>query len=173
MPEPVIIQNRRFWPGVFTVIWAVETVVGLSFAAFGASRLGRTENGAALFIVILGVALGVAGAMMVAVCWRSARLKGPAIEMSEAGFRDFRLSPLVLLWGDLEWKVVFNGLAWSLQFDLQPEKRAVYRIGGPYRLLAAINRAFRYPEFPVLTLGTGRTAHHLAKLMEKFRTPGS
>ena len=96
--------------------------MGLVFAALGFSWLGGQENGMAWVLIVIGLMLAVASAMMTDVCWRVARVKGAAIEMTPEGFRDRRLSETVIAWADLSWAVVFNGRSYSLQFDLPPER---------------------------------------------------
>jgi hypothetical protein len=169
MVEPVIIENRPFWPRVMVAFWVFEAIMGLVFAVMGAGWLGGAENGAAILFIAMGLVLALTGAAMSNVTWQIANLEGPAIELTEAGFRDFRLSKIQIAWNDLQWKLVFNGWSWSLQFDLGGPGRQLYRVSWGYRLLARFNRMFSYPEFTVLTLGTGRTAQQLAEAIGQFK----
>ena len=167
MAEPVSISNRPFWAIVFTVFWVVEIVFGGFIIATGVSWLGGRENGAAVVIILGGVLVMAAGVMMVDVSWQVARLKGAAIEITPQGFRDRRLNETVIAWADITHKVVFNGRAYSLQFDLTPQARAGYCVSWGNRMMGALNRFFKYPEFTIVTLGTGKTAHEIARLMDK------
>ncbi len=37
-------------------------------------------------------------------------------------------------------------------------------------MMGKLNRTFKYPEFTILTLGTGKTAHEIADLMKAFKS---
>ncbi len=171
MTEPVIIANRPFWPRVTTVFWALETAVGLLFAALGTAWLGGDENGAPVLMIVMGLMLALAGAVMTNVVWQAARLKGPAILASEHGFQDRRLSEQKIGWDHLQWKVVFNGRNWSLRFDIDDTLRSQFRVCWGNRVLALLNRALRYPAFGVMTLGTSMGTNDLSAVMSKFKKP--
>lgn len=169
MPEPVAISNRPLWARLFAALWAAEAVMGGVFAATGVARLAPAENGMAVLMILFGALLAVAGTVMADVSWRAARLDGPALEFTAATFRDRRLSEQAIPWEAVEWRVVFNGLSHGVQFDLAPHHRASYRTRWSHRILGVFNRAFRYPEFSVTTVGTGLGVQQLAALMECFK----
>ncbi len=92
MAEPVTIENHPFWARVLTVFWLGEILFGAFVTATGVSWLGGEENGAAVVMILGGLLVIGAGLVMSEVSWRVARLKGAAIEMTDQGFRDRRLS---------------------------------------------------------------------------------
>ena len=171
MPDPVIIENRPLRACLMALLWLAETGFGVLVAATGGRWLGPTENGAAVLAIGAGAIAVAAGVVMALIAGRAACLKGAAIEMTAEGFRDRRLSDRLVPWPAMDWKVVFNGSAYSLHFDLAAEARRHYRVGLANHAVCLFNRAFRYPEFTVLTLGTAKSAHQIAKLMDRFR-PG-
>ncbi len=169
MPEPVIIANRPLTARLLLPLWIIQTAMGLVFALAGLRLLGPGENGAAAVLIILGLVLAAAGVVMTGLSWRSAWLKGPAIEMTAEGFRDRRLSDQLIPWAALSWKLVFNGRGHAVQIDVAEPWRG--NLGGFWaqRALGRFNRLFRHPEFTVLTLGTGRSAHAIAALLARFK----
>jgi hypothetical protein len=169
MPEPVIIANRPFWARVLVVFWAIEVAMGLLFARTGFGWLGQSENGMAVLLAVMGLLLSAAGVVMTGLCWRIARLSGPAIEMRADGLRDHRLSPATIPWEAISWQVRFNGHSHSLYFDVAEPGRAMVRPYWPQRALGLFNRLFRYPEFSVITLGTGLGARDIGARMAAFK----
>ena len=155
MAEPVIIENRRFWARVLTLFWVAEVIMGLGFAATGIGWLGGEDIGLAAVMIVCALLLAGVGVMMTALSWRIARLKGAAIEMSEAGFLDRRIAEAVTPWNAIAWKIVFNSRSYSLQFDAAAPHGAALRRHWDLRLMGRFNRFFKYPEFTVVTLGAG------------------
>ena len=169
MPKPVIIENQPFWAKILTLFWAAEMLFGAVLAGVGATWLGGPDGWPGAAVMVVGLLLVMAGAMMADISWRIARLVGPAIEMTPQGLRDRRLSDVMMPWHDLDWRLVFNGKSHSLQFDLRPALRNQVRLTWAHALMAALNRLFRYPEFTILTLGTGMSAAGIAEHMRSFR----
>jgi hypothetical protein len=168
MPDPVIIINRPFWARVFTVIWIVEVVAGLGFAAGGIGMLGAHETGVAAVLIVAGLLLAAVGVVMAGLSIQAARLKGPAIEMRPEGLLDRRIAAQIIPWEAISWRIVFNGRAYSLQFDVAQVQRNDLRLYWAQAAMGQFNRMFSYPELTVLTLGTGHTAHQLGNQMDRF-----
>lgn len=168
MPAPVIILNKPLWARIFTVLWGIEVLAGLGFAAGGFGLLGKGETGVAVVLIIAGLLLTIVGVVMTGISWQAARLTGPAIEMLPEGFRDRRITETVIPWSNLTWKVVFNGRAYSLQFDVDKDVRKTLHVYWAQRAMGVFNRSFNYPELTVLTLGTGKSAHQLGEILARF-----
>lgn len=171
MRQPVIIENRSSWARILAVFWVAEVVLGLAFTAAGASWIGVEQPVLVAAILIGGLLLAAIGVPMAAGSRRIARLPGSAVEMSEDGFRDRRIAEVVTPWQAIAWKIVFNGRSYSLQFDVAEPYRNALRLHWDQRLLAFLNRALGYPEFTVVTLGTGHGVDELGRLMFQFRPP--
>ncbi len=169
MNSPVIIENRPRWAWAFTVLWAVETLAGIGFAASGVMWLGAHENGAAAVLIGMGLLLVAAGIVMTAQSFRVARLKGAAIIMSDDGLTDRRLSEKAIPWDAITWRIVFNGRSYSLHFSVAEPARSRLAPYWEQRALGRFNRLFGYPEFAMVTLGTGKNLGALADVMQRFR----
>lgn len=170
MAESVIIRNRPIRASITVLIWGVESLAGVYLARLGIGWLGQAENGMAVLTILGGILLAAAGAVMTDIAWQAARLGGgPAITLTGSGIIDHRLSAIELAWRDVSYKIVFNGRAHSLQFDLSPIARASYRVSWGNRVMGLLNRAFGYPEFTLATLATGLSTHALGQLMEESR----
>ena len=171
MPDPVFIANRPFRARILSAFWIAETGIGLAFAATGMGWLGPGENGIAVVMICGGLLLATSGVVLAATATRIARLDGPAIVMKGAGFIDRRIGEQLIPWQAISWKLIFNGRAYSLQFDIAPPWRKRLRIYWEQRLIGRVNRMFKYPELTVATLGTGLGAHDLAAHMKRFKPP--
>ena len=171
MPAPVNIPNKPFWARLLVPFWAIEVLMGLYFAWIGLSRLGPGENGMAVLLLVMGLLLAAAGVVMTGLAFRVALLKGNALEFTDEGFRDHRLSPGLIPWEALRWKIIFNGRGHSLQFDLEPDFRKGFRAYWHQRAMARFNRLFKQPEFTVVTLGTGLNARDIGKRLEAYKAP--
>lgn len=168
MPAPVHIANRPLLPRLLLLFWVAEIAVGLLFAAAGASLLGPGENGGAIVLMLMGAVLCLAGFVMAGQCWRAARLSGNAIEMTDDGLLDRRLSAQVIPWGAIRHKVIFNGRSYSLQADIDEPARSTAGIGWAPRAMGLFSRLLRQPEFTIMSLGTGLSAHDLARRIAGF-----
>lgn len=173
MPEPVIIHNRPFWARLFGLFWVVEIIMGLLFARIGFGWIGPGENGMAIILAVMGLLLAAAGVVMAGLCWRIARISGPAIEMGSAGLTDRRLSAVTVPWESLTWKILFNGRSHSLYFAVADPVRRRLKPYWPQRAMGLFNRMLHHPEFTVVTLGTGLSAREIAARMEAFKPPAS
>lgn len=171
MPAHVNIRNRPMLPRLLLIFWVAEIAVGLLFAMAGYGLLGPGENGGAFVLMLMGAVLTLAGIVMAAHCWRIASITGNAIEMSEAGLLDRRLSATALPWEAISWKVIFNGRSYALQMDIAEPQRSTARIAWPARALGLLSRALRQPEFTVSAMGTGLSAHDIAKHVSTFKQP--
>lgn len=171
MPAPVLIANRPMLPRLLLLFWLAEIAVGLLFALAGLRLLGPGENGGAAVLMLMGLVLVLAGIIMAGHCWRIARLSGNAIEMTEAGLMDRRLSAKPIAWDAISWKVIFNGRSYAVQMDVREPSRTAAQIAWPSRALGLFSRMLRQPEFTVATLGTGLSAHDLGQRMTAFRPP--
>lgn len=171
MPDAVIIENRPLIARLLLMFWVAEIGVGMLFVLAGVNLLRPDENGGPILLMVMGLVLVLAGLVMSGLCWRVARLKGAAIEMTEAGLRDRRLARNVIPWEAISWKVIFNGRSYSLQLDIAEPHRKNAGIFWYQRALGLFSRMLRHPEFNVATLGTGLGAEEIGKRMEAFR-PG-
>jgi hypothetical protein len=171
VPERVTIMNRPLWARILLPIWAFQVWMGLYFFWLGLRALGLGATGIGILIMVVGLFAAVASVVMVGQCWRIARLDGPAVEIGPDGLRDLRLSPEVLPWEAVSWRLVFTGLSYGLHFDLAEPVRSRVRPGWPQRFIAIFNRLFRYPEFTVAPLGTGLPAQKIAQHMAGFKPP--
>jgi hypothetical protein len=173
MPAPVLIANRPVVPRLLLLFWVAEIAVGLLFAAAGYQLLRPGENGGAAVLMLMGVVLVAAGLVMAGHCWRIASLRGNAIEMTEAGLLDRRLSASPIPWEAISWKVIFNGRAYSLQMNIAGSTRSTLNIAWPARALGLFSRMLRHPEFTVASLGTGLSAHDIGQRMAAFKASGN
>jgi hypothetical protein len=169
MPAPVMIPNRPLLPRLLLLFWVAEIAVGLLFGAAGYELLGPSENGGAVVLMLMGLVLVLAGVVMAGHCWRIASLSGNAIEMTEAGLMDRRLSAHPIPWEAIAWKVIFNGRSYALQMDVAEPARSAAAIGWPSRALGLFSRMLRQPELNVATLGTGLSAEDIGKRMAAFK----
>ena len=168
LADTVTIANRPLTARLLLLFWVAEVAVGLLFARAGARLVGPSENGGAAVLIVMGLVLVAAGIVMAGLCWRSGRITGAAIELGPEGLLDRRLSDQRLPWQAIRWKVIFNGRSYAVQFDLAEPTRSDARIHWPQRALGLLSRSLRQPEFTVSTLGTGLSAHALAKRLERF-----
>jgi hypothetical protein len=171
MNSSVTIENRPFRARLLVLFWMVEIGVGLAFAAAGAARMGSGENGVAGVMIAGGVLLSIVGVIMAAISWRIARIRGPVLTLGPSGLMDRRICEQVIPWSAVSWKIIFNGRAYALQFDVaEPERSSL----DPYweqQAIGKFNSLFRYPEFSVAALGTGRTIYDLADIMKRYKAP--
>lgn len=163
------IPNRPMLARLLLLFWAAEVGVGLLFAAAGYGLLGPQENGGAMVLILMGMVLALAGVVMAGHCWRIARLSGNAIEMTDTGFLDRRLSRRPIPWDAISWQVIFNGRSYALQLDVAEPERSAAGIAWPARALGLFSRLLRQPEFTVAALGTGLSAHDLGQRMAVFK----
>ena len=172
MADSVSIENKPFWARFFTVFWAIEAVMGLVFAALGFSWLGGQENGVAWVLIVIGLHARRGQRHDDGRVLARRPPQGHGHRDDRAGFpRPAAVADPDPVGRPLTWAVVFNGRSYSLQFDLTPEIRSRYRVSWGNRMAAAMNRAFRYPEFTVMTLGTGKGISQLDQLMRQFKPP--
>ncbi len=169
MPAPVHIACRPLVPRLLLLFWVAEMGVGLLFLLAGIGLLGPGENGGAAVLMLMGAVLIVAGVVMCGQSWRAARLAGNAIEMTEDGLLDRRLSARVIPWEAIAWKLIFNGRSYSVQMDVAEPARSAARIAWPARAAGLFSRLLRHPEFAVAALGTGLSAHDIASRIEGFK----
>lgn len=169
MAEPVIIRNRPFWARVLTVFWLAEIALALVFWAIALAWSMAGDVGLGAILACGGLVLLAAGAPMAALSWRIARLAGAAIAMTDSGLRDRRIADILIPWKAITWTTVFNGRTYSLQFDAAEPHAAALRRHWDQRLMGRYNRLFGFPEFTVVTLGTGEGVARLAELMNAYR----
>jgi hypothetical protein len=171
MPEPVIIPSRPFWARVLLPFWMLQVAMGGLFAAAGIRLLGPGENGGAAILILMGLLLAAAGVVLTGLTWRIARLRGPAIEMTAEGLLDRRLARQRIPWEALAWKIIFNGRSYSVQLDVAEPARSGLGVYWHQRAAGLVSRMLRQPEFSVVSMGTGLSAHEIGKRMERFRPP--
>ena len=169
MPAPVLIPNRPLVARLLLLFWVAEIAVGVLFALAGYGLLRPSENGGAAVLIIMGVVLCLAGLVMVGHCWRIANLVGNAIELSDAGLLDRRLSENPIPWDAISWKVIFNGRSYSLQMNIAEPARSAAGIAWPARALGLLSRVLRQPEFAIASLGTGLSAHDIGARFAPFK----
>ncbi|WP_395684945.1 hypothetical protein [Aestuariivirga sp.] len=167
--QPVIIGNRPLLARLLLLFWAAAVVMGALFALAGLRLLGPGEKGGAAVLLLLGMTLSLAGIIMSGLCWRIARLRGPAIELTATGLLDHRFSPGLIPWEALTWKIVFNGRGYSVQFDVEPASRTTLSIYWPQRALGLFNSLLGQPRFTLVALGTGHSAHGLGDMLAGFK----
>lgn len=169
MPAPVLIPNRPLVARLLLLFWVAEIAVGVLFALAGYGLLRPSENGGAAVLIIMGVVLCLAGMVMVGHCWRIANLVGNAIELTDAGLLDRRLSANPIPWDTISWKVIFNGRSYSLQMNIAEPVRSAAGIAWPARALGLLSRVLRQPEFAIASLGTGLSAHDIGARFAPFK----
>ncbi len=169
MPAPVLIPNRPALPRLLMLFWVAEIAVGLLFAIAGYQLLGPGENGGAAVLILMGVVLSLAGIIMAGHCWQIASLSGNAIEMTDEGLRDRRLTLDPIPWENISWKVMFNGRSYAVQMDVAEPARSAAHIRWPARAMGLFTRLLRQPEFTVAALGTGLSAHDIGQRMAAFK----
>ena len=173
MPAPVLIPNRPLIARLLLLFWVAEIAVGVLFVLAGYGLLRPSENGGAAVLIIMGVVLCLAGVMMVGHCWRIANLVGNALEMTDAGLLDRRLSAKLIPWDAIAWKVIFNGRSYSLQMNIAEPARSSAGIAWPARALGLLSKLLRQPEFAIAALGTGLSAHDIGARITPFKPPMS
>lgn len=173
MPEPVIIPNRPFWARVLLPFWVLQMAMGALFAAAGLRMLGPGENGAAVILILMGLLLVTAGAVLAGLSWRIASLRGNAIEMTAEGLLDRRLARQRIPWEAISWKVIFNGRSYSVQMDVAEQARNTLGLYWHQRASGLVSRMLRQPELSVVSIGTGLSAHEIAARMQRFRPASS
>jgi len=173
MPAPVLIPNRSMLPRLLLLFWLAEIAVGLLFVVAGYGLLGPAENGGAAVLILMGLVLTLAGIIMVGHCWRIASLAGNAIELTDAGLLDRRLSAHPIPWDAITWKVIFNGRSYAVQMDVSEPTRSAAHITWPARALGLFSRILRQPEFNVAALGTGLSAHDIGQRIAAFKAPAA
>ena len=82
---------------------------------------------------------------------------------------DRRITPAIIPWEAISWRVLFNGHGYSVKFDVAEPVRQGLRLPPPQRVLGMFNRLLRYPAFIILTLGTGLSAHQIGARLEGFK----
>lgn len=169
MPAPVLIPNRPLVARLLLLFWVAEIAVGVLFALAGYGLLRPSENGGAAVLIIMGVVLCLAGMVIVGHCWRIAKLVGNAIELTDAGLLDRRLSANPIPWDTISWKVIFNGRSYSLQMNIAEPARSAAGIAWPARALGLLSRVLRQPEFAIASLGTGLSAHDIGARFAPFK----
>jgi hypothetical protein len=165
----VLIPNRPLVARLLLLFWVAEIAVGVLFALAGYGLLRPSENGGAAVLIIMGVVLCLAGMVMVGHCWRIANLVGNAIELTDAGLLDRRLSANPIPWDTISWKVIFNGRSYSLQMNIAEPARSAAGIAWPARALGLLSRVLRQPEFAIASLGTGLSAHDIGARFAPFK----
>lgn len=173
MPAPVLIPNRPLIARLLLLFWVAEIAVGVLFVVAGYGLLRPNENGGAAVLIIMGVVLCLAGAIMVGHCWRIATLSGNAIELTDTGLLDRRLSAGPIPWDAIAWKVIFNGRSYSLQMNIAEPARSAAGIAWPARALGLLSKLLRQPEFVIAALGTGLSAHDIGARIKPFKPPMS
>jgi len=169
MPAPVLIPNRPLVARLLLLFWVAEIAVGVLFALAGYGLLRPSENGGAAVLIIMGVVLCLAGIVMVGHCWRIVNIVGNAIELTDAGLLDRRLSANPIPWDTISWKVIFNGRSYSLQMNIAEPARSAAGIAWPARALGLLSRVLRQPEFAIASLGTGLSAHDIGARFAPFK----
>ena len=81
-------------------------------------------------------------------------LVGNAIELTDAGLLDRRLSANPIPWDTISWKVIFNGRSYSLQMNIAEPARSSAGIAWPARALGLLSKLLRQPEFAIAALGS-------------------
>lgn len=173
MTEPVIIPNRPFWARVLLPFWVLQVAMGGVFAAAGIRMIGPGENGGAVILILMGLLLAAAGAVLAGLTWRIARLRKPAIEMTADGLLDRRLARERIPWEAVSWKVIFNGRNYSVQMNIAEPTRGRVGIYWHQRISGLVSRMLRQPEFAVVSMGTGLSAQQIGARMERFRPPSA
>lgn len=166
MPETVIIPNRPFWARALLLLCAVEIGMGLLFIYAGATQ----PSG---FVLVLGCLITALFLWLAAFAWPIARLREPALELRPEGLLDRRLAPSVIPWEAISWKILFNGRAYSLKFDVAEHARQALSPSVPNQLAGRFNRLWRHPEFTIHTLGTGLSADQLGDKLKLFKPPAA
>ena len=166
MPETLIISSRPFWARALIFLCVIELGMGLLFIFAGITR----SSG---LVLVLGTLITALFVWLAAFAWPIAILRDPAIEMRPEGLLDRRFSQGVIPWEAISWRVVFNGRSYSLKFDVAEPARLALALSPMQRLAAALNRAWRHPEFTLHTLGTGLSAHQLGEKLKTFKAPAA
>lgn len=169
MPAPVLIACRPLVPRLLLLFWIAEIVVGALFFLAGVNLLGPQENGGAVVLMLMGLVLVAAGLVAGSQCWRAATISGHAIEMTEAGLLDRRLSARIIPWEAIGWKLLFNGRSYAVYISVSEPGRSEAGIAWHARAAGLFNKLLRHPEFSVASLGTGLSAHEIAQRMAAFK----
>lgn len=164
MADTVIIPNRPFWARALLFLCVIELAMGLLFMAAGLTQSSGLVLGLGALITVLFLWLA-------AFAWPIAWLREPAIELRPDGLLDRRLTRSVIPWEALRWKILFNGRAYSVKFDVTGPARQSLKLSPLHRLTAAAGRLWRLPEFTLHTLGTGFSAHQLGEKLKPFKSP--
>jgi hypothetical protein len=164
----MVIHATTFGAKIVLVFWLCLMGFGVFLLAMGPWLvddwmlyvLAMVPSG--LFFVWVGANLGMAA-------WYTLRFKHEMVVFDTSGFCDRRISPNLIPWADLEWRTAIGGKSVSLMFDVKPAIRQELVLTFPARQLAVLNRLTGYPQFTVMSLGTGKSAMELASLMSQFK----
>lgn len=98
-----------------------------------------------------------------------ARIKGPLLTIGPEGLRDTSISDLLIPWPAFSWRYAsyFRGAA--IMYDIDEAITGPLTLSLPIRILAAINRAFGYGRFSLMTMGTGKSLEELAALLSTHK----
>jgi hypothetical protein len=166
MADTVIIPNRPFWARALLFLCVIELAMGVLFMAAGFTQSSGLVLGLGVLITLLFLWLA-------AFAWPMAWLREPAIELRPEGLLDRRLARSVIPWEAVSWKILFNGRAYSVKFDVTGPARQSLNLPPLHRLTAIFSRLWRQPEFTLHTLGTGFNAHQLGEKLKQFKAPAA
>jgi hypothetical protein len=164
----LVVPNRPLIVRAFGVFWVGEAVLGLAFAAYGATS--GEEDWYVAVMVGLGLFLAFVGTVLGVLTFRRAGIKGPLLTIGPDGLRDAGVCDRLIPWQALSWRyeVYFRGAA--IMYDVDETTTGPLTLSLPVRILAAANRAFGYGRFSLMTMGTGKSLEELAKLLSAYKS---
>ncbi len=167
-PSPtLVVPNSPLVVRAFGVFWAVEAVLGLGFATYGA--VFGEEGWFVAIMMGLGLFLAFVGTVLAVLTFHRARIEGPLLTIGPDGLRDAGVSDRLIPWRALSWRyeVYFRGAA--IMYDVDEAITGPLALSLPVRILAVANRALGYGRFSLMTMGTGKSLEELAKLLSAYK----
>jgi hypothetical protein len=166
-PPTLVVPNSPRVARAFGVFWAVEALLGLAFASYGAF-FGEEDWFIALMLG-LGLFLALVGTVLAALSFARARIAGPLLTIGPEGMRDAGVSDRLIPWPALTWRheIYFRGAA--IMYDVDETIAGPLALSLPIRILATANRALGYGRFSLMTMGTGKSLEELAALLSAYK----
>jgi hypothetical protein len=166
-PPTLIVANSPFAARAFGVFWFAEAVLGVAFAAYGATSI--EEDWYVVTMVGLGLFLAFAGLVMGVLAFARAGIEGPLLTIGSDGLCDAGVSDKLIPWQALSWRYesYFRGAA--IMYDVDETITGPLTLSVPIRILAAANRAFGHRRFSLMTMGTGKSLNELTKLLSAYK----
>jgi len=166
-PPTLTVPNRPFTARAFGVFWALEALLGVTFAGYGV--VSGEERWFVATMLGLGLFLAFIGTVLAVLSFARARIKGPLLVIGPEGLRDSGVAGRMIPWEAISWRhvVYFRGAA--IMYEIDETVSGPLELSLPVRILAVFNRAFGYERFSLMTMGTGKSLGELSELLAAYK----